>query len=62
MQKLIDVETKTNFELMDVFTTWMVCSLTHHKRCFKMLDELEPKIKQYKKKMLLDSKVGERNV
>jgi Arf-GAP/coiled-coil/ANK repeat/PH domain-containing protein len=56
VQKLIDVETKTDFELMDVFTTWMVCSLTHHKRCYKMLDELQPKIKQYKKKMLQDSK------
>jgi hypothetical protein len=58
VQKLIDVETKSNFELNDVFTTWMVCALTHHKRSYKMLDELQPKIKQYKKQMLTASKVS----
>ncbi len=56
VQKLIDVETKSNFELMDVFTTWMVCALTHHKRSYKVLDELQPKIKQYKKQMFKDAR------
>ena len=56
VQKLIEVETKKEFELMDIFTTWMVCSLTHHKRSWKLLDELQPMIKQHKKKMLQDSK------
>jgi Arf-GAP/coiled-coil/ANK repeat/PH domain-containing protein len=56
VQKLIDVQTKKDFELMDTFTTWMVCSLTHHKRAWKLLDELQPMIKQHKKKMLQDSK------
>lgn len=56
VQKLIDFGAKKEFELMDIFTNWMVCSLTHHKRAWKLLDEMQPLIKKYKQQMLQERK------